>query len=426
MFTYKTEEELKAMTSAEREQYLVDKRKHESDMQNKAIEIAVKAATEPISTELKEAKQEADKANKRAEELGERLTEMETKGGKALEKGSFVTFVEKNIEEAGLTAKNFSPSSRSYTSQTELKAAALMTTANVVPNVAGGFSPLFGNYIDTEIGHTPKPEPIFMDLVTVKFQPGTENIYYSDRINEEGVPLFIAEGATKPLIDAEYKTTSLTTKELAERWKMTTRLMYHAPAVVEDFREHANELIEKVLDDNILIGDGTGDDMAGIVSYASAFVVPTALAGKYAEANIYDVIMAGATQIRLANFSGKITAVLNTAWMALMWAVKDNEGRYIVPPFRSQDGKMIGEVEVRFTNKIDADNILIGDLKKYKFVLSEDAIYNEGYENDDFSKNLVSKKIETFANGYVKQTERGAIIYDEIASILTDIELVTP
>lgn len=425
MFKYKTEEELKAMTSAEREQYLVDKRAHEASVQKEAIEAAVKAATEPITDELKSAKEEAEKANKRAEELGERLTTIETKGGNATEKGTFVTFVEKNIADAGLTEKKPAPQAN-YSAQETIKAAALMTTANVVPNVTGGFSPLFGNYIDNEIGHAPKPEPIFMDLVTVKYQPGTENIYYSDRINEEGVPLFIAEGATKPLIDAEYKTSSLQTKELAERWKMTTRLMYHAPAVVDDFREHANELIEKVLDDNILIGDGTGDDMAGIISYASAFVVPTPLAGAYAEANIYDAIMAAATQIRLANFSGKITAVLNTAWMALMWSIKDAEGRYIVPPFRSPDGRMIGEVEIRFTNKIDADNILIGDLKKYKFVLSEDAIYNEGYENDDFSKNLVSKKIETFANGYVKQTERGAIIYDEIASILTDIEVVTP
>src|SRR5690606_4361131 len=39
---------------------------------------------------------------------------------------------------------------------------ALMTTANVKPNVVGGFSPLFGNYIDTEIGHTPQPENIML------------------------------------------------------------------------------------------------------------------------------------------------------------------------------------------------------------------------------------------------------------------------
>lgn len=359
------------------------------------------------------------------DELGDKMVEMETKGGVAAEKGTFVTFVEENIKKHNLTEKNFKPK-ESYSATETIKAAALMTTANVIPNVAGGFSPLFGNYIDNEIGHTPKPEPIFMSLVTVKFQPGTENIYFTDRINEEGTAQFIAEGGLKPLADAEWKTTSLQTKEVAVRWKFTTRLMFHAPAVISDFREHVNELVEQELDDAVLEGDNTGNNMNGIIANASAFVVPTALAGKYAEANIYDVIMAVATQIRLANYKGNLTAVLNTAWEALMWAVKDTEGRYIIPPFRSADGKKIGSVEVIFTNKVAATHILLGNLKKFNAVISEDAIYSEGFSGDDFDKNLVSRKIETFAQGYIKQSDEGAIIYDAIADILTDIEVVTP
>lgn len=424
-FKYKSAAELAKMSESEQEAYVVAKREFEENATKEQIKTAVAESEKKFSTEIKEAKDEADKANKRAEELAERLTTMETKGGPAVEKGTFVVAIEKSIEENGLTSPT-STTKQSHSMKETVKAAALMTTANVIPNVAGGFNPLFGNYIDTEIGHTPKPEPIFLDLVTVKFQPGTENIYFVDRINEEGTAQFIAEGALKPLADAEYKATSLQTKEVAVRWKMTTRLMYHAPAVVSDFREHANELVEQVIDDAVLLGDNTGNNMNGIVANASAFVVPAALAGQYAEANIYDVIMAAATQIRLANYRGKITAVLNTAWAALMWSVKDTEGRYIIPPFRSADGRMIGEVEIRFTNKIPATNILIGDLKKFNVVVSEDAIYNEGYENDDFSKNLVSKKIESFIQGYIKQSDEGAIIYDEIASILTDIEKVTP
>jgi len=345
------------------------------------------------------------------------------KGGVGQEKGSLFEFVEKNIKETGLKSSTDKGSAK-YNETLAFKAPALMTTANVVPNVAGGFSPLFGNYIDNEIGHTPKPAPIFMRLVTVKYQPGTENIYFTDRINEEGTAQFIAEGALKPLIDAEYKTTSLQTKELAERWKMTTRLMYHAPAVVSDFREHANELIEQVLDTAILTGDNTGNNLNGIVAQASAFVVPAQLAAYYADANIWDVVMAMATAIRLANYTGKITAVLNTVWMAQMAGIKDAEGRYVIAPFVAPNGKMIGDVEIEFTNKIPATSILIGDLKKYNLVISEDAIYNEGYENDDFSKNLVSKKIETFAQGYIKLSDRGSILYDTIADVLTDISAV--
>lgn len=342
------------------------------------------------------------------------------KGNDANKKGAFVEFVEKTIADNGFKTGTDKGNAK-YNETFEFKAPALMTTANVVPNVVGGFSPLFGNYIDAEIGHTPKPAPIFMRLVTVTYQPGTENIYYTDRINEEGTAQFIAEGALKPLIDAEYKTTSLQTKELAERWKMTTRLMYHAPAVVSDFREHANELIEQVLDTAVLTGDNTGNNLNGIVAQASAFVVPAQLAAYYAEANIWDVVMAMATAIRLANYTGKITAVLNTVWMAQMAGIKDGEGRYVIAPFVAPNGKTIGDVEVEFTNKIPATAILVGDLKKYRLVISENAIYNEGYENDDFSRNLVSKKIETFAQGYIKQSDRGAILYDTIADVLTDI-----
>jgi len=345
------------------------------------------------------------------------------KGSEANKKGVFVEFVEKTIADNGFKTGTDKGNAK-YNETFEFKAPALMTTANVVPNVAGGFSPLFGNYIDNEIGHVPKPAPIFMRLVTVTYQPGTENIYYTDRINEEGTAQFIAEGALKPLIDAEYKTTSLQTKELAERWKMTTRLMYHAPAVVTDFREHANELIEQVLDTAVLTGDNTGNNLNGIVAQASAFVVPAQLAAYYAEANIWDVVMAMATAIRLANYNGKITAVLNTVWMAQMAGIKDGEGRYVIAPFVAPNGKTIGDVEVEFTNKIPATAILVGDLKKYRLVISENAIYNEGYENDDFSKNLVSKKIETFAQGYIKQSDRGAILYDTIADVLTDIASV--
>lgn len=395
-------------------------------------EEAKKAIGEIISEALKTAKftdnvdntektvsEIVDAMQKQHDDLAKVVSDMKAKG-QGTEKGELLTFVEKNIKDAGLKSSTDKGNAK-YNETLTFKAPALMTTANVVPNITGGFSPLFGNYIDPAIGHTPKPEPIFMRLVTVKYQPGTENIYYTDRINEEGTAQFIAEGALKPLIDAEYKTTSLQTKELAERWKMTTRLMYHAPAVVSDFREHANELIEQVLDTAVLTGDNTGNNLNGLVAQASAFVVPSALTAYYAEANIWDVVMAMATSIRLANYNGKITAVLNTVWMAQMAGIKDGEGRYVIAPFVAPNGKMIGDVEIEFTNKIPATAILIGDLKKYTLVISEDAIYNEGYENDDFSKNLVSKKIETFAQGYIKQSDRGAILYDTIADVLTDI-----
>lgn len=416
MFKYKSQEEVDKMSATEFETYQKELKAHEEAEAQKKLDALADKMREEFKGDL-------DKANKQIADMQEVINQLKESadGQEAIKKGTFVEFVEKNIAEL---AKN--PENKQYGSNTVIKVAALMTTANVTPNVAGGFNPLFGNYIDTEIGHKPKPDNIILPLITVKTQPGTEVIWYVDRVNEEGDAAFIAEGSLKPLADAEWKATSKPVKEVAVRWKFTKRLMLHAPSVVSDFQDHAYELVEQKIDDQLLTGDGLTVNLLGLQTAASAFIVPAALAGYYTSPNIYDVVMAMATQIRLSNFKGKITAILNTVWMAKMAGIKDAEERYIVAPFVTPDGKQIGEVEIKFSNKIGSDAILIGDLKRFNAVFSENIIYDEGYENDDFSKNLVSKKLEAFLGTYIKDSDAGSILYGDISDIQDDLVVVTP
>lgn len=409
MFIYKKTEELEKMSATELDQYKADLKAHEAEELKNNISETVKAEIKEANETLKEFL---------ADEISKQLAEQTSKGNDATQ-----TELAKSFKE---NAENFEANNKQHGFSSTVKAAALMTTANVVPNVAGGYSALFGNYIDTEIGATPKPDLCILPLVTIKTQPGTEVIYHTSRYNEDGDAAFIAEGALKPLADAEWKTDSTNAKEVAVRWKFTKRLMNHAPSAVSDFMEHANELMEQKMDDGALDGDGIGANLLGITAsgVAAAFVVPTQLANYYTEANIYDVINAVATQVRLANFKGQLTVVLNTVWEAMMKGIKNTQGDYIVPPFVSPDGTMVGSTKVVFSNKITDTHILVGDLKKYNIVICDNIAYDEGYENDDFSKNLVSKKLEAFLGSYIKRGDAGAIVYDEIASILTDIEVV--
>ena len=352
--------------------------------------------------------------NKALEEIGLQMKSQREKGGfdPNAEKSELLKFIERDK-----SARGEGKGMEAVT----VKAAALMTTANVVPNVASGFNQLFGNYIDPEIYVAPKLNPFIMDLVDTQVAPGTESIWYVERINEEGNAAFIGEGDLKPLIDGEYKERKADVKEVAERWKMSKRLINHAPSVVSDFRTHADELIRLKMDTGVLSGDGTGDELEGITELASPFIVPTQLANYYESANIFDVIIAIATYVRLNNFKGNLTCVLNTVWQAKMFGVKNLEGDYIIPPFVTKDGKQVGEVRVQFENGLDQDSILLGDLKKFKVRIAEDLKYYEGWENDDFSKNLESRKIEAFLGTYLPTNHAGAIIYDDIATVLTAI-----
>lgn len=408
MFVYKKTEELEKLTPAELDQYKADLSAHEAETRKNEIDAEVKKQLEVAKTALK---------TELSDEVAKQLLDA-NKSGETANETEVLKFFKENVD-------NYSETDKHYGANTTVKAAALMTTANVTPNVTNGFSPLFGNYIDTEIGSTPKPDLCILPLITIKNQPGTESIWHVSRVNEDGDAEFIAEGALKPLADAEWATVKEPVKEVAVRWKFTKRLMNHAPSVVVDFAEHANELMEQKMDDGALTGDGTGNNLEGITAtgVASAFVVPTALAEFYADANIWDVIMAVATQVRLANFKGQLTAVLNTVWEAKMKGYKNLDGDYIVPPFVSPDGTKVGSINVVFNNKFPDTHILLGDLKKFNLVMAEDVTYDEGYENDDFSKNLVSKKLEAFMGTYIKAGDSGSIVYDAIADILTDIEV---
>lgn len=341
--------------------------------------------------------------------------------GVGMKEGTLSKFFKENAEK-------YNDNDRHRGVNTTIKAPALMTTANITPVVADGWSPLFNNYVDTEVGETPKPNNFVMNLVDVRVQEGTEAIYYSDRVNEEGDAEFIGEGDLKPLADAEWKTSKKNIKEVALRWKFTKRLLNHTTSVEADFREHANELIEQKMDTVALTGNETlfPNEFDGIATLSDAFVVPTELANYYPAPNIYDAINAVATFVRLNNFRGQLTCVLNTVWKAKMQGIKDAHNDYILPSFVTPDGNTVGEVRVQFENKMPAEKILLGDMMKYKLVIAENIEYDEGYENDDFSKNLVSRKLEAFLGSYKKDSDAGSIIYDDIATVLTAIELIAP
>lgn len=303
-----------------------------------------------------------------------------------------------------------------------LKAAELMSIAAVGGGsahitTANGFSINVNNFIDPTIYSAPKNRNIFLELVSVISAPGTEKIWWSERNSEEGDAAFLAEGGTKPLIDANWQTFSANMFEVAERWKFTKRLMLHTASVVNDFQTHARQLIELKIDDEVFGGDGIAPNMSGIVDQASAFVVPSGLANFYPFVNIWDVIMAVKTQIEIANFT-PTSVVLNTVWMAKMYGIKtETEALYIKHPLMTPDGRSMAGMTIYYTNKIDADHILVGDLSKFNTVFGENIMFDEGYENDDFSKNLVSRKLEAFLGNYLPSTDAPAIVYDEIATI---------
>lgn len=354
--------------------------------------------------------------------LAEEVKAIKESGNKKTDNEPILKSVFNHIESLKLESKvGKSQKNAGYLAPMEIKAAALMTIpTHIIPEGTGDFSLNVNNFVDNNIYSVPKPDNFILPLVSVTTQKGTEKIWWSERNTEEGDAQFIGEGDLKPLISAKWETKSADMKEVAERWKMSDRMVMHTNRVVDDFREHANELIDQKIDTEVLQGDGTGDNLSGIFDVASAFVAPAELAGYYTNPNIYDVINAVATQVKLANFTPTVV-VLNTVEKAKMLGLKDGEDRYLMPPFVTPSGNEISGIRVIFSNKMPAGKILLGDLKKFKVVFAEDVMYATGWENDDFSKNITSQKLEAFLGTYIPAPYVPAIVYDDIATVQTAI-----
>lgn len=375
--------------------------------------------------EAKADKQDVDSLKEKNESLKEQLNNLSTEiialkdaaaSKDKKDKGQLVEYLES--EERKKRVQNREAGMNTL----EIKVPANMTTANVLPNVASGFNQLFNNYIDTTIYETPKREVFILDLVSVETQPGTEVIWYVERVNEDSTATFIGEGDVKQLIDADWQERRAEIREVASRWKMSDRMRLHTNQVVQNFRTHAEELFNIAIDTGVWSGDGAGNNLSGVITEASSFTAPSQLANFYVNANIWDVIHAVAVSIKLANFRGEIVVVLNTVWEARMKGIKGTDEHYVVPPFVTPDGGMVSGMRIIFNTGVANTHILCGILRNYKVIFSEQMMFAEGFENDDFSRNLMSFKLEAFLGSYLPQSLDGSIIYDAIATIITAIE----
>lgn len=434
-FTTKSSAEILAMSPEDRMTYL-DKRREfelatERDWSQKEIQRITAEKADGWESKVDTIKSTLDKTVREVEDAVLLIKSLTENGGKAANKAEktslmkYFTSKERVGEEtvALKTREIEAPVvKQGYANSVVLKAAELMSIGAVSPGTAhittaNGYSINVNNFVDPNIYSAPKNKIFIMNYVSVTNQPGTEKIWWSERNNEEGDAAFIAEGGTKPLVSAKWETKWADVKEVAERWKFTKRLLLHTNSVVNDFQVHARELVEHKIDDQVLTGNGLTVNLSGITDNASAFVVPAGLANYYDYVNIYDVMMAVLTQIEIANFS--TTAIcLHTSWRAKMFGVKSQtEAMYILHPLVTPDGRTFAGVPIIFTNKMDDDYILAGDLSKFNVVFSENIMFDEGYENDDFSKNLISRKLEAFVGTYIPSTETPAIVYDSIAVI---------
>lgn len=241
-----------------------------------------------------------------------------------------------------------------------------------------------------------------------------------NKTNKQGNAAFIGEGVLKPLASFELETETSVPKKVAERMKASTELLYDVEGMESFIRDEISYEVRMAANTAVLTGTLSSTSPAGITTIASTYNLTSI---STTNPNNSDAIRAAIAQIRSLNFNGTLTAFMNPIDMANMDLEKAvDSGVYMLPPFTTADGRVIAGVPVIEDNNIAVGYLLIGDMSKYRILMHQDFFIKWGWEDDDFSKNLMTVIGEMRFHQFYSSNHVGAWIYDSFTNIKAALE----
>lgn len=167
-----------------------------------------------------------------------------------------------------------------------------------------------------------------------------------EELDEAGNPIFLDEETTSPEASVRYEERRSRAKTVAVSGKVTSDFLRYTNNLYNFFQNNLLKRMDIVVENGLFTGDGTGDNLAGLETFATAFdggigvKGGAGLVGLVDNANNWDVIKAVALQVY--NSYGEASALfVDSDQLAAMELEKDAEGQYIMPPFKSADGTTV-------------------------------------------------------------------------------------
>ena len=196
----------------------------------------------------------------------------------------------------------------------------------------------------------------------------------------------VAEGAAKPQSDFRLEVVSTSAKVIAHTMKASRQTLSDVSAVRSMIDSRLSYGLDLVEENQLLNGDGTGQNLLGIVPQATAYANP--LTG--GDSTSVDKIRLMVLQASLALLpaDGIVINPADWAWIELL---KDTTGRYIIGQPQGQIGATLWGLPVVPSMAMTIDKVLVGAFRTAAQIFDRwETTVETGYENDDFTKNLVT------------------------------------
>jgi HK97 family phage major capsid protein len=347
-----------------------------------AEEALGKAKTgEQLTTSLKE---KADEALLKMNGLTEQIAQIEQKfarGGGAGDDGR-KSIGEQFVESEGF--KSWSDSAFSKSGRgADLRVKATLTSATT--DSAGSVGDAINQTRMPGIMPLAQRRMTVRDLISTGRMDGNALEYVKETgFTNNAAP--VAEAAAKPESDIKFDLVTTSAKVIAHWTKASKQVLSDISQLRSIIDQRLLYGLAYVEENQLLNGDGTGQNLNGIVTQATAYAAPLSLA----DFNKFDVLRLAMLQAALAEYPAT-GHVLHPADWAEMEILKDSQGRYIIGNPQGTVAPTLWGLPVIATQAMDIGEFLTGAFMMGAQLFDRwDARVEVGYVNDDFTKNLVT------------------------------------
>lgn len=335
-------------------------------------------AGETLVTSLKEA---ADEALVKMNGLTERLAEVEQKaardgGREEAPKSLGQQFVESEQVKSFLDAN---PSS----GKVDMRIKATLTSATT--DSAGSIGAAVNQTRLPGIMPLPQRRMTVRDLISPGRMDGNTIEYVKETgfTNNAGM---VAEGAAKPESDIKLGLVATSAKVIAHWMKASRQILSDVSQLRSIIDQRLLYGLAMKEEQQLLTGDGTGQNLHGIIPQATAYVE---LFAPPLGTEI-DALRLAMLQAALAEYPATGHVMNPTDW-ARIELTKDTTGSYIIGNPQGTAAPTLWGLPVVATQAIAVDKFLTGAFQMGAQLFDRwDARVEAGYVNDDFTKNLVT------------------------------------
>ncbi|MDI6527371.1 phage major capsid protein [Pseudomonas otitidis] len=245
---------------------------------------------------------------------------------------------------------------------------------------------------DRQAGIITAPDRQFMvrDLI-MPGRTASNSIEYVRESGYQKMAAAVAEGAAKPQSDLSFELKTTTVKTIAHWFRASKQVLADIPLLQSYIDGRAIYGLKYVEENQLLAGDGTGQNLLGLIPQATAFNNALRKAGD----TKIDTLRRAILQVRIAEYRASAIALNPVDW-ADMELEKDSTGQYIWVNVQDGGQPRMWRLPVVDSNAVPEGEFLVGafNIAAQVFDREDAAVEVSTEDGDNFTTNMVTIRAE--------------------------------